>query len=261
MITLITPTGDRKISFNLTIKYMIQQQILADMPVQWIVVDDGLTPETQEVLQLNNGYLSAFHFKYIRRDPNIEKETGKNSPRSLAANLLTAIPYVKGDFIFVIEDDDWYSPLYLHDGVTKLEENHIAGSIWQCYYNLEQLTFKVMKNKGSSLCSTCFRMDLLPLFKKVCITCYDANFKGIDYSFWLVAKQSGVNYFIDEAHNYLCVGMKSLPGRKGIGIGHEGRRFYPDPTAKKLREWVGEESCKKYLGIRNEMLRNRPRFA
>jgi len=258
MISLITPTGDRPVSFNLTIDFMINQILDIDKEIQWIVIDDGVTPATQEVIK-NRLYdiCNKITMNYVYRTPNIEQETGKYSSRSLAANLLEAIPLINGDYVFIIEDDDWYSPLYLYNGLFKLQDYFLTGPIWQCYYNLEQLSFKIMKNKGSSLCSTCFRKELLPIFEKICNTCYISNFKGIDYSFWKKILETEYSWYIDESSNYLCIGMKCLPGRKGIGIGHEGKRFYPDPEAKRLRNWVGEEWAKIYLGIRDEMLRNR----
>ena len=254
MITVITPTGDRPVSFALTAEFVLHQVIKES--IQWIIIDDGTTPATQQFLFNFRGFPSHVTIDYHYRTPMPEKETGKFSPKSLAANLLEAIPRVRGEYVFIMEDDDWYSPLYFHDGLEKLKTYNATGPIWQCYYNLEQLTYKVLKNKGSSLCSTCFKADLLPIFREVCRTCYGTNFKGIDYSFWKELDSRGICTFIDEAHRYLCVGMKSLPGRKGIGIGHEGRKFYPDPEGKKLREWVGEAWANRYLEIRHDMLRH-----
>lgn len=249
MITLITPTGDRPISFNLTIQYIFSQVV--DLPIQWIVVDDGKTNQIKEVLNNNKTVKDRFDFDYIKRPASQE------GPKSLANNLLEALPLVKGNYVSIIEDDDWYSPLYLHDVYSKLSTYEATGSIWQCYYNLRDLTFKVLRNRGSALCSTSFRSVHLPLFEETLKDCYRKNFKGIDYTFWESLKKRNTHRLIDEKRKYLCIGMKALPGRTGIGVGHEGRSFYADPGGVRLRDWVGENWAKVYLEIRHDMLRNR----
>src|SRR5690606_18474320 len=44
-----------------------------------------------------------------------------------------------------------------------------------------------------------------------------------------------------------CVGIKGLPGRGGLGMGHRlGRRQRHDPTGATLRKWLGADDAMAY---------------
>lgn len=96
LITCLTPTGDRPETLQLTKKWLRSQTV---QPDQWLVIDDGKTPISVE---------DRSGMDYIRREPQAKQEGN-----TLALNLLAGIPYIKGNFIFFIEDDDWYGPKYI----------------------------------------------------------------------------------------------------------------------------------------------------
>lgn len=56
------------------------------------------------------------------------------------------------------------------------------------------------------------------------------------------------------ANSSIAIGMKGLPGRGGLGVGHVRKDYYLDSDLAKLREWLGEDSDL-YTGfIKNEGL-------
>ena len=92
--TIITPTGDRPITFALCCQYVQRQTV---PPTEWIVVDDGKEPMSVPSLPW---------IKYVRRQ---NREFPKHS---LTKQMVKALQYVTTDRVVIIEDDDWYSPDY-----------------------------------------------------------------------------------------------------------------------------------------------------
>jgi hypothetical protein len=45
--------------------------------------------------------------------------------------------------------------------------------------------------------------------------------------------------------DYRCVGIKGLPGRPGVGVGHHPGGA-PDPELNVLRDWVGDDDAWEY---------------
>src|ERR1017187_2413419 len=94
-ISIITETGARPEAIALCLKYVQRQSYTG--PLQWIVVDDGVTA-TEAPSLLREGWLVT----YLRP----ESQPGQNT---LARNLLMALPEVLYEKVLVFEDDDWYS--------------------------------------------------------------------------------------------------------------------------------------------------------
>ena len=47
-----------------------------------------------------------------------------------------------------------------------------------------------------------------------------------------------------------CVGIKGMPGRAGIGIGHRpGSSYCSDPYWRKLVEFIGQEDAQYYIDL------------
>ena len=154
-ITLITPTGDRPLTFALC-QHWVKRQTL--QPTQWIIVDDGKTPATQTVA-MDNIY-------YVRREPRPD-----DPPHTLLANLKVALPLVMGEKIMIIEDDDYYAPRYAETMAAKLEEHEIAGIYNGRYYYLPSCAnCRAGNEKHASLASTAFRRSFLPEFERLVIT-------------------------------------------------------------------------------------------
>lgn len=224
MITAITPTGDRPLVFSLCRRWIEHQAV---RPGQWIVVDDGREPIT-----------NANGFEYVRRHPGPEKNT-------LALNLMAAMPYIKGDKILIIEDDEYYAPGYVAAMSKYLDKHEVVGIGMSRYYHLPSGGYMVIGNMShASLAQTGFRRSFLPEFRKVLIP----GKLYIDFAVWQRARPRGRAFvFRDKAPLY--VGIKGLPGRPGIGRGHDARIYrLHDPARKILRQWMPRD-YQAYLDI------------
>lgn len=193
-------------------------------PVQWIIVDDGTVP--QEVSFSAPGW----EVTVIRPEPFWEQ--GQNTQ---ARNLAAGAEYVSPkDYLVIIEDDDWYSSTYLSDTVKLLDSYDLVGESHARYYNLPLRRYKVLGNqKHSSLCSTGMRGCATVLFKQL----LQPGIQFIDLDLW--TRFEGSKYI---AQRDQVVGIKGLPGRGGIGMGHsESFSGKDDPSLEVFNTWVTSE--------------------
>lgn len=229
MLTLLTTTGSRPEAWKICQKLMTKQTYSGF--VRWIVVDDG--QEQQEIdLTPGNGTWSVEVYR-----PEPFWQPGQNTQ---ARNLLVGLSVVKNDEkLVIIEDDDFYAPDWLKTVEAELEKAELVGESCARYYNLKKRMGKEMINKAhSSLCSTAMRGQAIETFRKMC----QPNRQFIDCSLWQVHPDK----HIFSGHR--VVGMKGLPGRKGIGMGHdENFTGVRDNDAKLLIEWVGQEAATLYI--------------
>jgi len=229
-ITLITCTGSRPEAFELCQKYMAEQTVPYD---QWIVVHDGIDAEQAQEMQENYP-----HFE-LHAGPRLWRE-GLNTHRF---NMEEALKHVTGDYIFVIEDDDYYAPEYLAEMLKLLKSADMVGLSNNKYYNLSIPGWKEMGNfKHSSLCTTAMRASVLPLLQRA----VDSGDLYFDMVLWQLAQAHRLNTLF-KANSTLSVGIKGMPGRTGIGAGHRFSGFSIDPNASKLTEWLGQEASSVYL--------------
>ena len=217
-IAVITPTADQPTGMALLEGYMARQ---TRQPDQWIVADDGLQPA-----QLSFGQT---HLVERRRF-----EGG----RSLASNLLRGLEAVQADMILIMEHDDWYSREHIAHVAAQLDRQPVAGSKLQRYYNVAQRHWRVMSNRGSCLAQTGLRAECVPQLRKAAQRSFGTGEIGIDALFWAGFKT------VRNDISQTTVGIKGLPGRKGLGMGHRppDHRWTADPAMKKLAEWIGQDA-------------------
>lgn len=204
---------------------MARQTVWGTIPIQWIVVDDGIVPITPTLGQ-----------QYVRR----QREPVCTGAESLCRNLLTALPLVKGDPIICIEHDDRYAPDHLERLLAQLAPAPIliAGDPLQRYYHVGHRVWRVWNNRGASLCQTGFTRELLSTFREVIEGRLQQKSYGVDTVFW--ARIPRERQSLEETRT--VVGIKGLPGRAGLGLGHRPDRHWTDDTdLLQLRDWVGDD--------------------
>lgn len=212
MIALITPTGCRPAQIQLCAKYMKKQTY--QKSVLWVIIDDGVVSSIDFIPKDFREY-----WKIIKYFPETKWHLGMNTQ---AKNLLYGLKIVSSyddiKAIFIIEDDDYYSPMYLQKTLEHLEDYEVAGEIPTIYYNVAKFHPIFNNNyKHSSLFQTAFKPSILPIFEKI----VKNSSKFIDLLFWqeLVKNNHKINLFKQEDRP-LSIGIKGLPGRPGIGGGH-----------------------------------------
>ncbi|WP_426805388.1 glycosyltransferase family A protein [Stenotrophomonas sp. SrG] len=219
MLTLLTATGARPAAWALCERWMARQDYAG--PVRWVIVDDG--PEPQPVAFRRNGW------QLVLVRPSPHWAPGQNTQ---ARNLLKGLAAVGADErLAIIEDDDWYAPDWLTTVDRELDRAELVGEHRARYYNVQQRCGRQLANTGhASLCSTGMRGSALKDFADACL----ARPKFIDLDLW--RRTQGRHLFGGNR----VVGMKGLPGRGGIGMGHDAAfNGQADPDGALLRSWVG----------------------
>lgn len=153
-------------------------------------------------------------------------------------NMEEALSRIEGDYILILEDDDYYAPTYIEEMVKLLSQADIVGEVNAKYYNLKIPGFRQMGNTHhASLAQTGITKDALPYLQAA----VDSGELYFDIHLWRAAFQHKIPMRI-FANKNLCVGMKGLPGRAGIGAGHRMEGYRKDYGLEKLTEWLGADA-------------------
>jgi hypothetical protein len=215
MIALVTPTGARPAQFELCQMFMRRQTFTGE--VVWLIVDDAY-PRSIDMVQAD--------FKpgwtIIKIYPVPLWQHGQNTQaRNIKAGIDTLLAnYQPADIeaIFIIEDDDYYRPVYLERMMARFANYKVLGEMNTVYYNVFYRTYFINRNTSHvSLFQLAFRPEMIELFASN----YGQRF--IDFKFFeqlhaqLYVHRGEVGLF-NEGN--LAIGMKGMPGRAGIGAGH-----------------------------------------
>jgi len=251
MITVITPTRNRAECFGLLRRCMSLQTIKES--IYWIVVNDG--PRLYPIP--DRGLLKSASGCFIVTQ-QLHRVPAPNEGHSLPANILAALRHIKQDsnpglpksqLFFIWEDDDWYHPRYLEEGVKIFDDPKImlGGFGPSLYYNVRRRNYKALANKfrHASLAVTGFRRPYIPFLKKVC----SHKERYVDLRAWRWYKHPAKKRIVDQRKlrtdkdpRMLYVGIKGMPGEPGIGTGHKMKKTArKDPDQSKLRSWIGDD--------------------
>lgn len=154
------------------------------------------------------------------------KKKWRKGHNTQASNLKAALARADGDVIVVIEDDDYYRPDWLQTVADAIHGHHAVGEAPSRYYNVATGRYAVMRNDSPSLGCTAFRASLKG---KLLQACQSESF--IDVHFWRGLTDTRI------LPSGRVVGVKGLPGRAGIGVGHADH-FGQRDDGSVLRQWV-----------------------
>lgn len=218
-LSVITPTADRPAAWPLIETWMARQTV---QPDQWIVVDDGAEPAP-----LTRGQM------------HIRRQRTADGGGSLALNLIEAVRHVETDLVVVVEDDDYYRQNHLETCTRRLADHDATGCTWLDYYNVELRAWRRIRNSCAALCNTAFRANRLPDLKAAAEDAMRHGIYHVDRLFWRRVGPAGLH------EEETVIGVKGLPGRRGIGIGHKrDGAWTPDPGGAKAREWLGADAAR-----------------
>lgn len=222
-VSVITPTCDRPAGIALCERFMARQSFIPD---EWIVADGG-----QEPAPLTMGQIHLH-------------QPGPPGATNFCTNLLNAITAARGELVVVIEDDDHVAPDHLETLVATLEahpESLLAGDDCQRYYNVAHRCWRTFQNVGASLCQTAMRRAAIPAFVATVRDCMARNSYGVDTNLWRRTPRE--QWALTGRMTVL--GVKGLPGRAGLGIGHRpaGPAWTADPDLAQLEHWIGADAA------------------
>ncbi len=230
MLHLLTPTGGRPEGLALLAGYVNAQAYTG--PARWIIVDD-CDPATP-VPAVRDGIEVEVFRPFWRWRPGMNTQ---------AACMAAGLARVPDDAVLVIlEDDDAYLPDHITTVLAALDRAELAGERVARYYNVATRRHQTIPSAfHASLASTACRGAGLLLLKRLC----SEGSRRIDMDLW--RGFTGRKELLDTGN---VVGIKALPGRGGIGVGHRDTFGTPDPSGQVLAEWIGAERAAAYDGFR-----------
>jgi hypothetical protein len=229
MLTLLTATGCRPKAWAICEQLMQAQTYTG--PVHWIIVDDGETPQPVQFQR------EGWRLTVVRPTPY-----WKPGDNTQARNLKAGMEFVEdGAKLVALEDDDAYHPQYLEMVDKWLDTADLVGECMARYYNLPNRKYRQLSNMNhASLCSTAMKGAAIDAFARE----LKPGVQFIDLNLWKNFTGPRRLY-----HTKMVVGIKGLPGRTGIGMGHRaefGGKIDKDGAV--LRQWLGE-AAKLYEGV------------
>jgi hypothetical protein len=223
MLTLLTATGCRPQAWAICEELMRRQRYAGE--VRWIIVDDGEIP--QPITFKREGWLTMV----VRPEP-----FWKPGDNTQARNLMAGMDYVEStDRLLIIEDDDCYAPDYLGWCAEMLDEADLIGESFARYYNIKTRMARPLNNgQHASLCSTAMKGRAIEAFRAE----LRPGIQYIDLHLW---RNFTGRKILQRGQR--VVGMKGLPGRGGIGMGHRQDLIgQMDRSGSILRQWTGRNA-------------------
>ena len=224
---VVTPTGGRHQGLRLLARY-IEEQAYRE-PLTWLICDD-VNPATPVPVMRDGITVESIR-------PAWRWHPGDNTQARNMTALLERVP--GGAIVIVAEDDDVYLPQHFGTMLAALDTAELAGQRVSLYYNVETRKYRGMPGSvHASLGATALRGSAIGLLRHVCAagSCY------IDLDLWRGFR--GQKMLLESR---TVVGIKGLPGRSGIGVGHRKSFGTPDNDGHVLRHWIGEERARQYL--------------
>lgn len=229
-IICCTATADQPIGMKLLESYLKRQTLFGRL--LWIVSDDG-----DEPCHLKD--TAPPWCMYIRR----KRETDIEPAESMRQNMETILRVIPrgARYIAWFEHDDWYRKDHLEKSIEELDRSNseATGDPWQRYYCVRRRIWALYRNKGSCFCQTVHRPSLLKYVDEAIELSRKNKSIGGDFRFWkLIAKEGPEVYSLQDFQT--VVGIKGLPGRRGLGVGHQdGFSGESDPNMIQLQHWIG----------------------
>lgn len=230
MLYLLTPTGGRPEGLGLLAGYINAQTWQGE--ARWIVVDDCDPASTVPAMR------EGIEVEVVR--PDWRWQHGQNTQ---AASMVAGLARVPVDAtLLVLEDDDAYLPDHFGNMVAALQRAELVGEKLARYYNVATGRWQLIPSeRHASLAATGCRGRGLLHLRQLC----GARSTRIDLDLWT---QGCTRQLLPTSN---VVGIKGMPGRGGIGVGHRATFGSPDPSGSVLAEWIGRRRAEAYAGFRS----------
>lgn len=154
------------------------------------------------------------------------------------------------DFVFILEDDDFYSFNYIKE-YGDLSEIDFCGYSSSIYYNIFTRTYEILKHSGrSSLCCTGFRINAL-IGKNEDFTWPSAATKFLDIDLWTYATENKKR--IKLLPDPIVVGIKGHKQGMAAGKGHVMHLKNQDHDLHFLSQLVDESAMEFYKELMKKL--------
>lgn len=216
----LTPTGGRPEALALLGEYLNAQTYRGELT--WVIVDD--CEPMSRIPTVRDG------INVIVVIPEWTWRPGMNTQADCMRRGLLEVP--KDAVLFVLEDDDIYLPEYIETMLAGISGCELIGEKTARYFNVASNRHRVIEGSfHSSMASTVCLGAALEWLREICES---GTKKLLDFKLW--REYPGRRKLLPTKN---VVGVKGLPGRPGIGVGH--KKSFGRVAGKDLfRRWVGD---------------------
>lgn len=248
---LLTAAHDQPVGFSLAVRYVRRavDRLPASIDCGWIVADDGQEPVYRSPFsEWKGGTLNwyrdeepmSLQVAMLRRPPS---ERGIESFIGNMRELAVTLEQVAGpDDIAAVIEDDWFSADYLRDACKAMADPSLLlwGETGTRYYRLDNRrhhTFR--RNDRAALSATVFRARWGATWIRTWANRSQPTIM-LDDVLW---RRTNVLKKILLPESKYVVGIKGLPGAKGLGMGCGLDERHPhDQDGSLLRQWIGDDA-------------------
>lgn len=250
-IVVLTPTRQRPAALEICRDYVARQKGIPGL--LHLIVDGGPDYTMREPTQMRETEAGVDEVVLRRWQPD-------NLPPalSLGDNVRHGLDYIRSVVgpakVVMFEDDDWYAPDYVWWSVRELERRPLVGEGCSFYYNVQNRTWMTCNNHShASLCSTAWDDEEIgDEIRNVLMKTLRSFRKAfLDVNIWKELGSQG-KVFVPRPKRRV-VGIKGVPGRKGIGVGHRRQRN-SDRKGILLKRLIGDDAQRyeKHFGHHGE---------
>ena len=228
MIYLLTPTGGRPECIQFLARYINNQTYQGDMT--WVIVDD-CDPATP---------IPDVRCQVIPVRPDWRWKPGMNTQ---AESIMAGLRQIDDENarILIMEDDDIYLPNHVANIVQHLETYDLVGEAAAPYYNVSTGKYRKMgTGQHCALASTGLKDEAIDAF----IDVLEPGSRFIDSRLW-----RGFHGHKIQLRTQNVVGVKGMPGREGIGVGHR-KSFGKKDIRNEFQALVGSSIASQYVEYR-----------
>lgn len=246
---LITASHDQHVGLMMAAQYVSRAvgMLPKQIGVGWIIADDGQHSVFEDgAWDVVSNAASDARIQVVA----LRRPATPSGLRSFIGNMresAVTMQQVCGpeDIVAVIEDD-WFSMNYLSHAVAAFKDDpalYIWGETRTRYYRVDNRRYHVFNANGrAALSATVMRARWAA--REIVRWADRANpTMMLDDVLWRRAAPPPCGRMILHPESRYVVGIKGLPGTKGLGIGSDmADRHAFDRDGIVLREWVGEDA-------------------
>ena len=240
---LFTMASDQHVGFSFATRYVNRCLLDSEISARWLIVDDGAEPVPIPLDELR------CDVDYVRREP--ENITGMDSlRRNLRTGLDRMLTYgCDPETVVFFVEDDWLAGDWMTDALKAFSENEnllLFGETGTRYYNVASRRHHTFRPNGRSALA-CTAMRMHPgIIRWIIDYALPERTIMMDDRLWRKGPIRDCDKILRPESRY-CVGIKGLPGKAGLGMGHRFDERHPqDADLTLLKEWVGVSDASLY---------------
>ena len=161
---------------------------------------------------------------------------------SLCRNVLKGLEAARGEWLWILEDDEWYSPRYFSAVLAAMQVPgaKVVGNHQWLIYHVPSRRYEYLRHDRdhTNLCQAVLHKDVWQFLRRAAMV----GTPSIDLALWSLLRKYEIPVaWLDDPT--LMVGLKGLGGEAGYSLHHSADTLkFDDPHALVLRSVLGHDA-------------------